>query len=196
MRLTFVGVLGRFHADAGRVGPALGRILRHDQDARIREAAVGALLRLRHFDPALVAALEDEDAVVREAATGALERTGGLGHWAAVLALVAAMSDSDARVREGAFYALDHRADGTVPTLITALGSNDLRMRHRAAELMSFLWEKAVELDGDRLEQGLRDEAVPVLRVSLTDRDPEVRQAAAAALSRIETSRAKEKKQE
>ncbi len=85
-------------------------LLRRDEDAWVRRAAVFALSELKdpRSAPALIDSLRDENAGVREMAANAL---GEMKEAGAVEPLKIALKDSDKRVREMASWALDEIKD-------------------------------------------------------------------------------------
>lgn len=119
VRAQAVFALG--HKGGGSVGAVepLIEVLRGDTDARVRQAAAGALWHTadERAYPALLAALKDESAGVRDAAADTLgNRVGNAG----VEVLIRALKDTDARVRRGAKRALEivkHRSQGTQTNL-------------------------------------------------------------------------------
>ncbi len=109
--LATIGLAGRCSdADAAR----LLRALRDDPDARVRVAALGALVRSargEHARAGWLDATTDRDAAVRRRAA---ELAPKLGRHVAVRALVALLHDTDATVAEAAAFALGERRPSTL----------------------------------------------------------------------------------
>ena len=168
VRRSAAQLLGR--ARVTNLSAQLGAELR-SANAGTREAA---LLALGHFDKptgfnAARAALRDTEAGVRAAAAwvlGVIERSEG------VTPLANAARDSDVRVRRVVAWALGAiESSSALPTLTEMLRDPESSVRIQAALALGAL-ENA-------------DATAPLTRLLQTDRDPQVRRAAAAALGKI-----------
>jgi HEAT repeat protein len=148
-----------------------------DRSATARQEAAEALGQIgpaaKPAVGALIAALGDTDDAVRDAAAETLAVFGK----DAVGPLTAALKHTDASVRRGAAAALGHMgpdARDAVPALI-AMVKNDADSDVREAVV------RALGSIGPDAKA-----AAPALRDALTDKEQHIREAAAAALKRIE----------
>ena len=148
-----------------------------DRNATARQEAAEALGQIgpaaKPAVGALIAALGDADDAVRDAAAEALAVFGK----DAVGPLTAALKHTDASVRRGAAAALGHMgpdARDAVPALI-AMVKNDADSDVREAVVPAL---GSIGPDAKA--------AAPALRDALTDKEQHIREAAAAALKRIE----------
>jgi HEAT repeat protein len=200
-RLDFPAIPGSFVGFARHAQSALSLIEAPigDRCPAVREQAIRLLGGLgpvgQSAVPRLLEALRDPSAAIRQGAVTALGRivTNGVGTERAVPALVEALKDADSGVRRASAVALtaidptwdeaELAFEKAVPTLVAALASpyQDVRsyaVRH-LAELLDF--------DHNYTRRTTARIAVPALAVALADRDPAIREKAAAALGQIGT---------
>jgi HEAT repeat protein len=187
-RVNVAEVLGRLGEDGKSAVPVLASLLRTDKDARVRETAAHAFSNLYHYDPVLVEALKDEEPRIRLTAVTAIHNSGGLDQWEAVVAVIEVLAkDKDASVRAEGYYVLDHRADASIPTLISGLEQKNAPRRARAVELLGQLADEAVKrTEEGRLATAFLEAALPALTKAIKDDDIRVRDAAVEAVKKIE----------
>ena len=180
-RLAAIGALGKVEpADRPAAGEALARLQPGDS-AEVRLEVLAALGRLGATSPAIEAfvraALDDARPPVRVAAlqSVAAGRTGGAALAPRVLEL--AKADADGEVRTGAVRAFP--ALGLPPGEV-ALKLADLLKSDRLAGVRVAAVEELGKLGADAKPQ------LGELRRARSDADPKVREAASAAIRRIE----------
>ncbi len=188
-----------------RLGPEqrheLERLARTDLDARVRAAALGALVRLgprREAASTWRRAAQDRDAAVRRRAAEVAPRLGTVVPARSLLTLLA---DADPLVAEAAAFALGERST-TGPRVIAELtraatGHDDPLVREAAVAALGAIGdpsalEAVLSACDDKPAVRRRavlalaafegDEVEARLRAALTDRDWQVRQAAADLL--------------
>lgn len=148
-----------------------------DSDKDVREAALNALVQMRHpgiFEP-LVQALSDASPDMRERAAFGL---GQLRDARAVGPLTNAVKDADAEVRQQAVFALGQLRDrSAAPALTAALKDDAADVRQQAVFALGQMRDPA-SYDG--------------LVMALRDTDADVRQQAAFALGQLRDRRAVE----
>ncbi|MCW3051851.1 MAG: repeat-containing protein [Chthonomonadales bacterium] len=128
--------------------------------------------------PQLIRELEDADAEYRWSAAGVLAAIGPAAA-EAVPALISTLDDPDEKVRWYAAWALGEigaKASSAVPALIISLNDIDDDVRGYAARALGKIGILAAE------------SAIPALRALEVDENPNLQQAAAEALSRLETA--------
>jgi HEAT repeat protein len=186
--------------DAQALEPFLAALRGQTQEARLLAAeALGQFGDVRAVDP-LVGALADRSWDVRAAAARAL---GAIADARAVSPLMVAMRESDLGVRDAAAEALVNIGQPAFDTLGDALDDPSWDVRRTAALALGRLGDQRAT---GRLLLALRDNsdpwlrenaalalgqigdisALPLLQVALFDDAPRVREAAAAALHRLE----------
>jgi HEAT repeat protein/beta-lactamase regulating signal transducer with metallopeptidase domain len=146
-----------------------------DVDVEVREAALTALIQLRHADiyEPLVAALADASDDIRELAAMGLGRLGDLR---SLEALAKALDDRSASVREQAIFALGRLKDKrSAAPLARALKDESPSVREQAAFAL-----------GQLRDPGSLD----ALAAALQDSSADVREMAAFALGQMRDSRA------
>lgn len=138
-----------------------------DTNARVRQAAVGSLVRIGHSAVRpLVAALKSRHADVRSSAASALQKIGA----SAVKPLGAVLSDRDLTAREAAAVVLGGiGTDAAVSELLAALDQGESGAREAAAAGLVRIGPRTI----------------PELVARLKDGKGRVRETAAAALVRI-----------
>lgn len=145
-----------------------------DSDKDVREAALNALVQMRHpgiYEP-LVQALSDASPDMRERAAFGL---GQLRDKRAVGALTGAVTDADAEVRQQAVFALGQLRDrSAAPALTAALKDQVADVRQQAVFALGQMRDPA-SFDG--------------LVVALRDTNADVRQQAAFALGQLRDRR-------
>jgi HEAT repeat protein/beta-lactamase regulating signal transducer with metallopeptidase domain len=148
-----------------------------DSDKDVREAALNALVQMRHpgiYEP-LVQALSDASPDMRERAAFGL---GQLRDRRAVGPLTGAVTDADAEVRQQAVFALGQLRDrSAAPALTAALKDQVADVRQQAVFALGQMRDPA-SFDG--------------LVVALRDTNADVRQQAAFALGQLRDRRAVE----
>lgn len=157
-RAAMAWALGQF-ADKAESGiPALAEALK-DSDARVRQAALGALDKIGDpAQPTLAKAVRSPHEDVRKAALAALVKSGSEAAEDAVPALADSLKAEDPRVREEAIVILGKlggRAKAAVPALGEALQDQDSTVRLRAAETLGKIGKPAVAT----LTKGLQNES-------------------------------------
>jgi HEAT repeat protein len=168
-----------------RAVPFLGETLK-DENKDVRRRAAEALGKIgqgaEEAAPALIqSALKDKDKDVRKNAAYALGLTGPKAEKAilrsVVTALIQALKDKNEDVRRGATWALGEigpKAEEAAPALIqSALKDKNPSVRYNAAEALG------------KIGQGA-EKAVPVFIKALKDKNVGVREAAQAALFKIQ----------
>src|SRR5262245_24143461 len=175
----------------------LERAARDDPDARVRAAALGALARAgdrRRATAVWHAALADPEPAVRRRAADLAP-----GVEAPALPLLALLADDDVTVVEAAAWALGDPRAGAVPALSSVVGEHaDPLAREAAVAALGALADPAglaAVLAACRDKPAVRRRAVlalapydgpevdAALRAARTDRDWQVRQAAADLLA-------------
>ncbi|MCC6420184.1 MAG: HEAT repeat domain-containing protein [Gemmataceae bacterium] len=161
--------------------PELTKALGDRDDRRRRTAAYAlALLGPKAVEavPALTKALGDDESDVRAWAVRALGKIGE-GAKSALPKLRAALQDRDALVRLNAALAVSQVGGGAegLSVLTKALKSDSAYQREQACVALSEFGAKAAS-------------AVPILIVTLEDKEPKVRAFAAAALGKLPANKA------
>lgn len=184
IRLAAARALGRIGPDVKTAVPGLVEVLRRDRDHKVRAAAASALgnagvAGAKTVIPALMESLEDADPDVRSSAAVSV---GQAAHFVAgtdgdVKAVITALANrlraanrhDDQKIFASALAAVGPPA---VPTLMELLGESEER---RLAALRGFAFVKPDDAKP----------AVGALTRLLSDRNPEIRGNAAAALGAI-----------
>jgi HEAT repeat protein len=170
--------LGAFvRAGPRRAAAAAWRVATEDADATVRRRAAEVAPALGTEAPAsaLIALLGDDDALTAEAAAFALGERVPAGQRALAALRRAAVDHEDALVRESAVAALGAIGDpGSLPVVLAACDDKPAVRRRAVLALAAF--------DGPEVEARLR--------VALTDRDWQVRQAAEDLLHESDASEA------
>jgi HEAT repeat protein len=189
VRQEAIFALGACGSDSGEAVPALAAILAGDAEGAVRSEAALALMKMhpasRTAVPALTQALQDEEPGVRMYAALALFRFGREAR-SAVPALIRALGEEGNQRSVGAFFftireamamTLGRVSAGTaegVPALMEILtGKPTLSLRRAVVRALGDIGAEARP-------------ATPHLRKILADAGPQLREAAAEALQKIE----------
>jgi HEAT repeat protein len=210
-REAAAGGLGMIGTPAADIVPALIAALK-DEKPEVRQRAAEALSWIgepaREAMPALAAAIEDEEEKVAIAACQALAHLGGHGVAQALFAALRSKREPVAQAAVVALWQMGPAAKSVVPALVTLLKDSPKETERVRAVLLA-LGPVAVP----HLSAALKDEepavrqtaaellaaigpvareAVPALTDGLKDTAPAVQLAAAVALTRIDSTRARE----
>jgi len=175
VRVWALSALGEIHASQSDVVAAIVRALR-DPEPDVRRVALTIVIRLgpgaTGAPQVLVDVLQDADAGIRALACMAFRQLSTDGK-AGIPALIGRLSDVDAEVRLRAAEALMKIGPGGLDALVRALRDREIRTRRAAAEILGSFGGEAKS-------------AVVDLTETAKDDDPGLRDAATAAIKRIQ----------